>query len=176
MIYRMISPIFTLPAICFVFGQAGAGKTFVGNILAEHGDGFAYDLDLDWTPEYRQAIAEKRLFTDDMRDRYFDVVCSRIGELSAKHPRLVVMQGMYKERHRERVKRAHPGIVLLHVKASPALITERLTKRGDEITADYALRMSRGFEEPSSGTALEIQNDRDEAWIVEQCRLLFPAK
>ena len=56
------------PDYVFLFGLAGAGKTYCGRLIAEELGYFSYDLDVDCTPQMRAAIAEGRPFTDQMRD------------------------------------------------------------------------------------------------------------
>ena len=168
-----------LPPTTYVFGRAGAGKGYVGEILARRGGGYCYDLDQDLTEEYSQAILEKRLFTDGMRDRFFAVVCRRIAELQEIHPKLILTQATYKARHRELLRTAYPSMLFCYVTAPVHLIVERLSRhpRG-AITAEYAERMAEGFEDPYSRneTVIGIENDADEERVVDQWLSAFGAK
>lgn len=153
-----------LPHTVFLYGLAGAGKSYVGWIIAERFGYSPYDLDKDLTSAMRQAIVAKVPFTDEMRDEYFDVVIRRIGELKTLHPRLVVMQGAYKERHRNKVRDAHSDVEFVWVDAPEALIRQRLTVRGDVVSPEYAATIAANFEVPPEGS-IRLLNDnsaRDE--------------
>lgn len=154
------------PEVIFIYGLAGSGKTFTGTLLAEVFGYHAHDLDQDWTPAIRNAVTTNMPFTDEMRDEYFSVICRRIGELQALHPRLIVMQGAYKRRHREMVKNAHPSIIFLEVRATDENRIARLQKRGDKITPEYAAVLAKNFEESSKDAV--IYNNGAEKEVVEQ--------
>jgi gluconokinase len=153
-----------LPNTVFLFGLAGAGKSYIGSILAERFGYTPYDLDNDLTPAIRQAIAAKDAFTDEMRDEYFDVVIRRIAELKALHPRLVLMQGAYKERHRSKIRQAYSDIEFVWVEAPQDLVGHRLTARADGVSPDYARAIATNFEVPpeSSIRLLNDESSRDE--------------
>ena len=161
-----------LPAVVFLFGLSGAGKTYCGNLIASRLGYFCYDLDADCTPEMRAAIAEGRSFTDTMRDDFFAIVCERIRELRGQHPRLLVMQAAYKERHRAMVVSQHPGLRMVWVDAPDELIGERLKTRGDAVSAQYASRIRANFEAPSQGPRL-INDVADSEQILARFEGLF---
>ena len=54
--------------IFFLFGLLGAGKNFVGKLFAEEFDFTFYDADQDLTAAIKEAIADHREFTEQMRD------------------------------------------------------------------------------------------------------------
>ena len=89
------------PPTLFLFGLAGSGKSFVGNLIGAHAGWHVYHADDDLTDEMRQALAEHRPFTGPMRDRFFAIVVERIRALQREHPRLVVTQAVYKRQHRD---------------------------------------------------------------------------
>lgn len=164
-----------VPDLLFLFGLAGAGKTFCGNLLAERLGYYCYDLDVDCTPAMRQAIAERRPFTDGMRDEFFAIVCKRIEELREKHLRIIVMQAAYKKRHRDLVTRQFPGLEMVWIDAPDALICQRLQARGDAVNADYATTIRSNFEAPSAGRRL-VNDVADSHQIWERFQALFDAK
>ena len=104
-----------IPNLVLLFGLSGAGKTFVGELVSRELGYFYYDLDLDMTPAMRTAIAAKRSFTEAERDEYFDLVARRIQEIATQHPRTVFTQGVYKERHRELLRRRVPGLAMVWI-------------------------------------------------------------
>jgi gluconokinase len=147
-----------VPRIVFLFGLAGAGKTFCGRLIAERLGYFCYDLDADSTPKMKQAIAEGRPFTDEMRDEFFAIVCQRIEALRKEHPKIIVMQAAYKERHRVLVSSLSDEMEMVWVDAPDALIVERLLGRGDAVSAEYADRIRANFE-PPKGQCKRLLND-----------------
>ncbi len=148
-----------IPSLVFLFGLSGVGKSYVGRVLADRFGYVAYDLDSDLTPPMREAIAAHLPFTENMRDDFFDVVARRIKELAAVHPRLVLMQGAYKERHRVRVCQAHPAIRFVWIDAPKELLLQRLTARADAVSADYASKIMSNFEPPREEASLRLMND-----------------
>jgi len=146
-----------LPALVFFFGLAGAGKTYCGNLVSAKLGYHCYDLDTDCTPEMRAAIAAGNPFTEQMRDDFFSIVTRRISDLKQQHPKLLVMQAAYRERHRAMVVSHHPGLKMVWVDAPDELITQRLQARGDAVSAQYASRIRVNFEAPAAG--LRLLND-----------------
>jgi gluconokinase len=160
-----------LPALLFFFGLAGAGKTYVGQLVAQKFAYYFYDLDQDITPAMKQAIAEKRAFTDEIRDEYFQKISERISALQKEHPRLLVCQAAYKEKHRQWLKSRHPDLEFIWVQARPEVIVQRLVERGDAITPDYAEVLLKSFEKPSSGKMIENGMQTEEVLLSSFLRL-----
>ncbi len=140
--------------LLFLFGVSGAGKTFVGELIARNLGYFHYDLDQDLTPAMRAAIAAKRSFTEAERDEYFEVARNRIKEIAEQHSTVVFTQGAYKERHREFLRQHIPVLQTIWIKAPRDVIHERLRAREGGVPADYAETIERNFEMPLSGMAL----------------------
>ena len=161
-----------VPNLLFLFGLAGAGKTFCGKVLAERLGYYCYDLDVNCTPAMREAIAQKRPFTDAMRDEFFAIVCERIAELHAIHPRMMVMQAAYKQRHRDLVTGRFPELEMVWIDAPDELICQRLQSRGDAVNADYATTIRSNFEAPTSGKRL-VNDLVDANQIWERFQSLF---
>lgn len=161
-----------VPNLLFLFGLAGAGKTFCGTLLSERLGYHCYDLDVDCTPAMREAIAQRRPFTDAMRDEFFAIVCERIASLRAQHPQLIVMQAAYKQRHRDLVKGRFPELEMVWIDAPDELICERLQARGDAVNADYASTIRSNFEAPVTGKRL-VNDVHDSSQIWERFSALF---
>lgn len=153
------------PNLILLFGISGAGKTFVGELVSNRLGYFHYELDHDLTPAMRAAIAAKRSFTEDERDEYFELVTRRIQEISARYPKAVFTQGVYKERHRALLRQRVPGLETIWIKAPPDVVQGRLQVREGGVSADYADIIARNFEAPRAG--LVLLNDQvpaEELW------------
>lgn len=160
------------PSVLYFYGLAGAGKSYVADLVGRLAGWQVHDADDDLTPELRQALAEQRHFTLEMLDRFFEVVSSRVTELARTHGRLAVSQATYRRRHREYLTSHVRGMDLICVTAQDATILQRLRRRGGQVTPDYAILMKLGFEPPPPGAKV-IENDRDDAAIVSQLREMY---
>ncbi len=163
------------PGVLFLFGLAGAGKNFVGDIIGDLSSRYVYHADSDITPAMRDAISNKKAFTDQIRDEFFGVITSRIDELAREHGTLIVTQAVYKQRHRDLVAQRVSGVQFVHIVASEANILSRLYKRGDAITPEYAERMRAHFEEPPIDWPV-IYNDGSREDVIRQAASLFPTR
>lgn len=160
-----------------LFGLSGSGKTYVADVLAAHFGWPVYHADDGITPAMRQALAEARPFTEQMRDEFFQVLADKIkahlqapGHGSQKGP-LLVTQGAYKNRHRLYLQERIPGLRLLWVDALPQLIEQRLESRRDGISVQSARALQRDFEVPVADCA-RLQNNSDADEIVRQFRAI----
>lgn len=147
----------TIPAVILLYGIAGSGKSFAGRALAEGLGYHHYELDQDLTSAMRLAIAENRSFTEVMRDEFFEIVVQRMLEVVRHYPRTVFTQGVYKERHRAFLQDRVPGLKVIWITAPSGSVLDRLRRRGDSVSAEYAALIERNFETPREG--LVLSND-----------------
>ncbi len=159
--------------LIFLFGYPGVGKNFIGQLLEEKYGFYFYDADLDGTEAMKQAIAEHRLFTDEMRDEYYRIVIDRIRELRKKHPKLVIAQGLAKNKHRAWFREAFPGMKFLWVDCDEALMINRLKQRTAPIviTEDYALMVKSIFETPDFDCP-KIENNSNKEMLLKKLELV----
>jgi gluconokinase len=162
------------PDVLFLFGLAGAGKNFVGDLLGARSERYVYHADVDITPAMREAIRTKQAFTDPIRDEFFQVLAGRIRQLKAKYGHLIVTQAAYKQKHRDFIVQMIPGLQFVHIIANDANILARLSSRGDLITPEYALLMRTHFENPPS-TWPRLLNDGTAEDILRQAAALYPS-
>ncbi len=144
----------------------------MGDLIGTLSGRYVYHADQDLTPEMLCAVREGRVFTPAMRDQFFRVVAERLLELGKIHGPLVATQATYRTQHREYLQRQVPGIDLICITASDERILERLTKRGDHVTADYAAKMKSLFDPPSEGTSI-IVNEHGTAEVAKQIAALY---
>jgi gluconokinase len=161
------------PSVLFLFGLAGSGKTFVGELLGRLSGRYVYEADQDLTPAMTGAIATGAPFTDAMRDEFFLIVATRINELRRAHRNLIVTQATYKQRHRDLIKAQVEHAAFIHITALDSIVIERLISRGDNITPEYATVMRANFEAPSSDCPT-ISNNGTAEEIIRQVALLYP--
>jgi gluconate kinase len=160
------------PKILFLFGLSGAGKSYVGNLIGELAGWHVYHADDDLTAEMILALKEQRPFTEQMRDDYFPVVAQNILALKKKYERLVVTQGVYKQRHRDYLMKKFPEMEMLCVDASDQFILQRLGRRKKGITHASAEVLRSDFELPDKDTKV-IMNQGGRSEIVSQLNLYF---
>lgn len=162
------------PATLFLFGLAGGGKSYVGNLIARLAGWHVYHADDDLTAEMKLALAERRPFTEPMRDRFFAIVIEKILALQKRHAKLVVTQAVYKQRHRDLLSTSIPNLELVCVTAADAVIWQRIKNRDEGITVESAAALRADFEIPASDCKV-IVNDSDAASIVRQLNRYFGA-
>ena len=157
--------------LLILYGLPGAGKNYVGRLLAKYADGHFYDADDDLTEEMRHYIDNRIPLTDSVRDRYYAVVVGRIAELKAQHRRLIVAQALIRQRHRDMIHEAHPEARFVLIEAPRKLRIERLTYRDNHAVGrlgpEYADVIAGMFERPANPTYC-IVNDAGSERILEQ--------
>lgn len=155
------------PHTLFLFGLAGSGKSYVGNLIASQTGWFVYHADEDITDDMRQALAEHRPFTDEMRDDYFALIVENIRALQPDHSHLLVTQAVYKQRHRELLMSHIPDMEMIYVRADDTVIENRLSAREGETSAKSAAALRKDFELPS-GAYKTLVNNKGDAEIIRQ--------
>lgn len=143
-----------------VFGPPGAGKTYVGKILRD-GFGFVfYDGDKNLTYQMREAIKEKQMFTDAMRDNFFGKLIKGVAPLNKKFKHLVIAQTFIKEKYRKQFLKVFPHSQFILVKTKTPLRENRLAKRKAINDLGYLREMVSLFEEPKIKHVV-LQNNTD---------------
>ncbi len=145
------------PSVLFLFGLAGAGKTYVGQLVSTLTGWPLYDADDDISDDMKQALAEQRPFTEAMREEFFPRVVKRIRALQQQYDHIVVTQGVYKQRHRDYLLTEIPGMEMVGVTCSEAVLQQRLSARHQGISADSAAALLADFEAPSAGVTSDPQ-------------------
>lgn len=154
-----------------LFGKTGAGKSYAAEIFARNFGFYLYDADCDLTAEMRQAIADGLTFDDGMRDRYLEILREKTAELLNNNSKVVLAQGLFKNRHRRMLMKAFPFAVFVWVDADDRLIEERITKRKGSVTLEYARRINPLFETPDFECEKIINNGGAEELMHEITRI-----
>jgi gluconokinase len=149
------------------FGKAGAGKNFVAGIFEREFGYCFYDADQDLTQEMIGAIYNNQRFTDKMRDEYFEVVKIRVKELLKTKDKVVLTQGLFKNKHRFDLLKEFPFAKFVWIDADQSILESRIVARNDFITKEYAQKINSYFEEPEF-VCSKIMNNDGEAEILRQ--------
>jgi gluconate kinase len=162
------------PSTLFLFGLSGGGKSYVGNLIGRLAGWHMYHADDDLTAEMQQALAERRPFTESMRDEFFVIVLEKILALQQKHSKLVITQAVYKQRHRDYLLTHVPAMEMICVTANETNIFQRIKRRDYGITIESAAALRADFEAPPTDYKI-IVNDGDAADIIRQLNRYYGA-
>jgi gluconate kinase len=153
--------------LVILFGLAGSGKNYIGEIFKKHLNAFFWDADEVLTEEMLDCIKEGRSFTEEMRETYCNLVIEHIDEICLEHEHVVVSQAFYKEKNRQQVLSEHPECFFLQVNVGLPLLQQRLYERNNAVDKNYAAKISSNFEIPEHEFG-SIDNNGDEDDIIHQ--------
>jgi gluconokinase len=155
------------PRVVYFIGLAGAGKSYVGDLIGRRAGYHVYHADQDLPSEMREAIRRNVPWTEEQRDRFYSQVRKRTIELARIHPKLAVTQATYKQKHRELMLEEVRDIEFIWIVASQEVIACRLKERGDYVSVEFFERTKHHFELPPKETKIVINNGGDD-YIVRQ--------
>lgn len=156
-----------------LFGLPGTGKTYVGKILEKYFDYYFYDGDNDLTPEMKKAIETKIVFTDQMRDVFFERLIKNIQVLNVKHKKLIVAQTFIKEKYRIDLLKKIPETKFILIETKKEIREKRLIQRTDyPLDLGYARIMEINFEKPKINHLTIVNNIDGEENIRKQIDFL----
>lgn len=159
--------------VIFLFGEPGAGKNYVGELLSMHFGYYFWDADLALSVEMQNAIINKQVFTQKMRDHFTQVIIGEVKKLKKKYNNVVVSQALFKEKNRLQIAHHFPGALFFLILSSFDKIKERLQIRKSIVDSAYAEKIRSEFEEPLLPHKIII-NDSDQEAILKQLRLILP--
>jgi gluconate kinase len=161
-------------SIVILFGLPGTGKTYVGKILKKYFDYFFYEGDEDLTNEMKTAIKKQEVFTDQMRDKYFEKLINRILKLKSEHKKLAVAQTFIKEKYRINLINKIPEIKFILIETKKNTREKRLNERCDyPLEIEYSRKMCKNFEEPKVNHQIIINNQDGDKTIKAQINFLL---
>lgn len=135
--------------ILVLFGPTGAGKTYIGKLLAKDFGYYFYDGDADLTAEMKQALNSMKIITDRMRQKFITKLIRSTLRLSHNHDKLVVAQTFIKDKYRQRLLKKLPQAKFILVKTPEALRHQRRRERADyPWNENYVKKMDALFEPP----------------------------
>jgi gluconokinase len=145
---RLVNEAGTKIMLVVLFGLAGSGKTWVGKLLSKYSNFYFWDADEALTEEMKICIQEKRSFTQEMRDRYFNIVMERMEMLCVQYTNVVVAQAFYKNKNRQQVLGKFSDSLFIQVDVEFTILLNRIRKRNDAVDEMYAIKLRANFETP----------------------------
>lgn len=143
-----------------VMGVSGSGKTTIGALVA-HEAGLPF-LDADSLhplANVRKMAAGTPLENADRRP-WLDTVGERLRDADRDGTGLVLACSALKRRYRDRIRRAAPGTVFLHLHGTPGVLISRLEGRSEHFMPASLLASQLETLEPlgpdEPGSALDI--------------------
>lgn len=174
--------------ILLIFGSAGVGKNFVGELLARDFAFQFYDADQDLTRDMVTAIRQQQTFTQAMRDDYATSMIKTLQKLSSTlspqtqtnatarclQPDVALAQALPKESNRQQILRALPSAKFMYVDASVDITSQRLAQRNDWISLEFAAKIRAVFEPPRL-PHVRLDNNGDINHIRQQLQIQLAA-
>lgn len=155
--------------LIILFGLAGSGKNYVGEILASEFGYFYWDADQAMPNEMREAIHQRANFTQTMRDNLTNIIIKHIADFKIKYSKIAISQALYKEQNRNQLLSVYPEAKLIEVKANLKNRIAHLKQRNDEIDQGYAEKISHNFEKPTISHGI-VTNNSDRIAIINQLK------
>ncbi|MES1240695.1 MAG: shikimate kinase [Acidobacteriota bacterium] len=162
-----MTPLPQAPRILYLIGLAGVGKNHVGDLIGRRFGYHVYHADADLPAEMHEAVANNVLWTEEQVDGFYTRIRQSVRELAAIHPRIVVTQATYFQRHRDLMREAFPDVELLWIVADHEVNVLRIRERKNYVTVEYFEETRHFFETPPEGTKV-IVNDGDDSDILRQ--------
>lgn len=153
--------------LLILFGLSGAGKNFVGEILANEFDYHYWDADTEMPQKMQEHVLKRNLFTQNMRDEFTKIIIDKIAKLERQYKKIVISQALYQERNRYQIVSAYSHAKLIHIKATTKNIFYRLQQRNDWIDHIYAEKISHFFENPKHPDTVVV-NDSNATEVISQ--------
>lgn len=164
-------------SLIILFGLPGTGKTYVGKILEKYYEYCFYDGDNDLTPKMKASIKTQTVFTDQMRDMFFEKLTTKIQELrtlqgaegNLKCKNLAIAQTFIKEKYRIELIDKIPEAKFVLIQTKKSIREKRLIERVDyPLNLDYARIMEKNFDKPIIDYITIINNSDGEENIKKQ--------
>ena len=151
--------------VYFLFGKAGAGKSYVGNFIQLNFNIPHFDAEELLTNEMKNSIATARQFTQEMINTYMITVKEKIKIFYKSIPEnsaVVISQAAYRNINRLDILKEFPEIKFVMIHAESEICLARINARNNGVTASYAKEMEQYFELPEPGFNYTIIDNNEE--------------
>jgi carbohydrate kinase (thermoresistant glucokinase family) len=141
-----------------VMGVSGSGKTTVGKAVAASLGLLFLDADDFHPPENVAKMAAGLSLTDQDREPWLAAIAGKLTALRSEGRPFVLACSALKERYREILVQAAPGLVVIWLQGSPDLIRERMLAREHHFMPSALLESQFvTLEPPASAIRLDIR-------------------
>ncbi|KTD78815.1 AAA family ATPase [Legionella waltersii] len=159
--------------IVFLFGLPGAGKTYLGQLLANHWSCPYWDGDEALTQEMRVAVHEERPFSEEMTRTLSNRMIESMTSLSSSHKTFVVSQAMLLETDRELFKKLFPDIRFVYIHCDKNTMLQRVASRANFVSVSYCEKLLTAFQ-PYEQAALQYpsvnNNNKDDTILLDELK------
>ena len=120
-----------MPLAVVVMGVSGCGKSSVGSLLAQRLGATFLDADDFHPPANVERMRAGIALTDAQRAPWLDALAARLAAAHDRNEAVVLACSALKRSYRDALRRGAPGLTLVHLTGSPALLAERIGARSD---------------------------------------------
>lgn len=151
-----------------LFGAPGSGKSFCGQILADHYGFYHYDADVDFTEEQLEAIRRKEPFTEDIRRRFMQKVYKILEGLLETHDKVAIENPLINNRLRVELKEKFPHARFIYVTVPREIRVKRIkARKHHRVPKEVAITVGDNID-PITIPHITIINDQNTAYLKEQ--------
>lgn len=144
--------------IVILMGVSGAGKTMIGQRLADELGWQFFEGDAFHPRRNIAKMSRGMALNDRDRNPWLKVLRELIHDLTVEAQRAVITCSALKQVYRDRLTAGHPQVAIVYLKGSPGLIHRRLQSRSDHfMKADMLASQFSTLEEPRDALAVDIE-------------------
>jgi gluconokinase len=157
--------------IIVIMGVSGAGKSTIGQLLADRMHCEFHEGDDHHTAESRRKMAAGIALTDEDREPWLAAIRALMVDIQERRGCAVIACSALKERYREKLRL--PGVRFVFLKVPRPELLERLTRRKGHFAGPALLESQlQTLEEPKD--AIIVDGTMDPETVVRQIELLVP--
>jgi gluconate kinase len=151
----------------------GAGKTYLGQLLANYWSCPYWDGDNALTQEMRTAVHEEKPFSEEMTRTLSNRMIDSMTNLSLSHKTFVVSQAMLLETDRELFKQLFPDIRFVYIHCDKDTMLQRIASRANFVSVSYCEKLLTVFQ-PYEQAALQYpsvnNSDKEDTVLLEELK------